>query len=380
MLSMEKYAFLIRRQTGYSLSDSESEIPPEIKQDLQLIDQVSSDLKMKLYVVGGFPRDIVAGFPIDEDTDLDVTEELGNGFDLSFFVAAKYGLAEPVVYDSSGTAMIIMPSGREIEFHNSYHNIAHIIDQLYVMGAEPTPINKDIYSRDFTINTLLLDIATGEILDITGNGISDIENRILRTPLSPQKTLSINPKIILRGIRFKVQFGLTEDPEYSKAIEDFVPELIQFLKNNPQSQMVSRTVKKTFSIDPDKAFYEFDKYGLIPFLPKFPEIQNIIKKNYLGTTITSPAGFSIAKSRDQVIIAQTTMIKHLMEERDKHKEYIKRKKRERSEKRKRKFDILDRAQSGYYDNQGDPEFEVKKNKDYKSMGEPGREFIPKKRR
>ena len=123
-------------------------IPEEIKQDLDLISVVADDLGMKLYVVGGFPRDIISGVGVSQKTDIDVTEAFGNGFDLAFFVAAKYGLKEPEIYDNSGTAMIVMPSGRMIEFHNAYHSVPHIIDQLYSMGVKPTPLNKDIFSRD----------------------------------------------------------------------------------------------------------------------------------------------------------------------------------------------------------------------------------------
>ena len=61
-------------------------LPPEITKDLNYIDAVADDLQMKLYVVGGFPRDLVMGTGITDETDLDVTEAHGNAFDLAFFV------------------------------------------------------------------------------------------------------------------------------------------------------------------------------------------------------------------------------------------------------------------------------------------------------
>ena len=75
-------------------------IPDDIKKDLNLITAVCDELKMALYIVGGFPRDIVFGFEINNDTDLDVTEKNGNSFELAFFVAAKYGLSQPIIYES----------------------------------------------------------------------------------------------------------------------------------------------------------------------------------------------------------------------------------------------------------------------------------------
>lgn len=346
-------------------------IPENIQKELDDISNVAKDLKMKLYVVGGFSRDIVMGVGISEDTDLDVTEENGNAFDLAFFVSAKYDLAEPVIYPSSGTAMVTMASGRKIEFHNAQFLNPHIIDQLYVLGVEPTPLNKDIFSRDFTINTLIFDPETQEIKDITGKGIDDIKNRILRTPLNPIKSLGLNPKNILRGIRFKVQFNMEFAPEYERAIPQFIPYVLKFLKEHPQSQMVQDTVKKAMSIDPQKTMEEFKRFGLWDYLPKFNETDKYIKENFLGTTI-SPTGIEMK------IEAQTKMIQHLLEEREKHKAYLRRKKRERKQKREKKFDILDKAKTGYYEQY--PNIDPIDRSKEKSMGIPGREFIPKKRR
>jgi len=317
-------------------------LPPEIKKDIDKIDAVAKDLQMKVYIVGGFPRDIVMGNGVNEDTDVDITEAYGNAFDLAFFVSAKYDLIEPVIYESSGTAFVKMESGRDVEFHNAFFNVPHIIDQLYAIDVEPTPLNKDIYSRDFTINTLLFDPDSGNIIDLTGKGIADIENRILRTPLSPTKILARSCKNILRGIRFAVEFRLKVDEEYERAVPQFIPDLIEFMKENPNSQMVIRTVKKTFQANPQQAFEEYEKYGLMEYLPHTEEMNKIIKKRMFGTTI-SP-------------VAQTRMIDHLIKERDKHKAYMRRKKREKTERTKEKFEILDRAKSGYYTNNPEPEF------------------------
>ncbi len=335
-------------------------LPPEIQKDIDQINNVCEDLKMKMYIVGGLPRDLVFGYNVDEDTDLDITEGNGNAFDLAFFVSAKYNLPEPVVYENSGTALVTMQSGRSIEFHNAFFNVPHIIDQLYVMGIEPTPINKDVYSRDFTINTLLLDTNTGEILDITGKGIKDIENRILRTPLTARKTLSYDPKRILRGIRFKIQFNMTADDGYEKEVVNFIPYLIKFLQEHPRSKMIANTVKKTMELDYEKAIQEYEKYGILQHLPtaSSPDVERDIKEKYLGKTIVPVLG-SLKE-------AQTRMIDKLMKEREKHKAYMRRKKREQLQKTREKFKILERARNGYYLDNPEPEFVKQKKIDEKN--------------
>jgi tRNA nucleotidyltransferase/poly(A) polymerase len=354
------------------------QIPPSIKQDIDAIDEVSRDLQMKIYIVGGFVRDSLFGMDVNDDTDLDITEANGNAFDLAFFVSAKYNLPEPIIYESTGTALVIMPSGREIEFHNAYYNVPHIIDQLYSLGVKPTSLNKDVYSRDFTINTILLDPENGEVHDLTGMGISDIEHKILRTPLPPSKTLFLDPKRILRGIRFKIQFGLQEDPVYTETVPKFIPTLIKFLQEHPQSDAVQKTVEKTMAMDSSRAFDEYNKLGIMEYLPKNEDMDKIIKENFLGKTIT-PVVLKIDSSNNlEISVAQTKMIKHLLEERDHHKQYVQRKKREKQKHREKEFEILEKARTGYYA-QGNPEVNGQDRK-RKETGRPGYEFVPKKRR
>jgi len=338
------------------------EIPKNIKNDLDLIISVCDELKMTLYVVGGFPRDIVFDFGVDEETDLDVTEKNGNAFDLAFFVAAKYGLPDPIIYESSGTALITLESGRKVEFHNAYYNVPHIVDELFLKKIEPTPINKDVFSRDFTINTLLLDPKSLRIFDLTEMAIHDIENKILRTPLSPMKGFAVNPKNILRGVRFKAQFGLKSDSEYDLAVKKNLPALIYWLQAHPNSKMVQSTVEKAFEYNPEIAYEEFDKIGIIKFLPKQSEIDSIIKQKMFGTKI-----IPLAQK------APSGMIQRLMNERENHKAYLRRKKRERSQYLEKKLDILDKAKSGYYNTNS--EVTYLKNKERNIRRFPGYEYI-----
>ncbi len=247
------------------------QLPPSILEDLKLVSQVSKELGMKFYVVGGLPRDIISGKGVDDNTDLDITEENGNAFDLAFFVASKFKLPEPTVYENSGTAMVKMPNGRIVEFHNAYHNVTHIIDQLYKIKIEPTSINKDVYSRDFTINTLLYDIESNNILDITKFGVSDIKNKILRTPIDPMKSLGIDPKRVLRGIRFKIEMGLKPTEEYIEAEKYFIPTLANFMIIHPNSQMLIDTVKKAFEANKEQAYNEFTRLGLMQYVPRVDE-------------------------------------------------------------------------------------------------------------
>ncbi len=86
-------------------------------------------------------------------------------------------------------------------------------------------IEEDCFRRDFTVNTLYRNIKTGEILDMTGRGIHDIKEGIIRTPLDPYETFDDDPVRILRCLRFAARFGWKIDEATMKALKESVERL-----------------------------------------------------------------------------------------------------------------------------------------------------------
>lgn len=96
-------------------------------------------------------------------------------------------------------------------------DFANLRNEEYAMSRIPkisqgTPV-EDALRRDLTINALFYNLLTKEIEDFTGNGLADIQNKIIRTPLDPQITLLEDPLRILRIFRFKakMQFLVCDD-------------------------------------------------------------------------------------------------------------------------------------------------------------------------
>src|SRR5487761_2792303 len=79
--------------------------------------------------------------------------------------------------------------------------------------VEPATVEQDVLRRDFTINTLLEELHTGRILDLTGRGLADIEAKRIRTPREPQATFQDDPLRMLRAVRFAAQLGFDIDEE-----------------------------------------------------------------------------------------------------------------------------------------------------------------------
>ena len=174
-----------------------------------------SEYEGRLYLVGGIVRDRVLGLPDDEDVDI-VLE--GDATELASFFFQK-GIADhaPVVYPRFGTAMLGV-AGRQVELVSA-RSESYAPESRKPDVALAT-LDQDVLRRDFTINTLLQNLHTGEILDLTGRGMSDIHEGIIRTPTDPEITFEDDPLRMLRAIRFAARFGFRISDETWQAILD----------------------------------------------------------------------------------------------------------------------------------------------------------------
>ena len=127
----------------------------------------------------------------------------------------KVSTIPPVVYPRFGTAMVRV-AGSNVEFvtarRESYSEESRKPD------VEPATLIEDARRRDFTINTLLKNVHSGEIADPLERGHADLEARILRTPLDANETFSDDPLRMIRAVRFRARFGLTPAPGLYEAI------------------------------------------------------------------------------------------------------------------------------------------------------------------
>ncbi|MDM7461682.1 MAG: HD domain-containing protein [bacterium] len=170
----------------------------------------------KVYLVGGYVRDKLLGRPLPSDIDL-VLE--GDALELAQFLYER-GLAEhhPVTYPRFGTAMVHV-AGALVELVSaraeSYQHTSRKPD-----AVRPATLQTDALRRDFTVNTLLENLHTGEILDPLGTARTDLQAKVLRTPRDPHETFHEDPLRMLRAVRFAAQLGFTIDTGVYQAIVD----------------------------------------------------------------------------------------------------------------------------------------------------------------
>jgi len=179
------------------------------KEELAIINKVAeaaAGLNRETYLIGGFVRDKILNRPT---TDADFVC-VGDALELAQLTADKFSPTPSVEYFKNfGTAHIKISKHFDLEFvgarKESYSR------QSRKPEVEPGTVADDHNRRDFTINAMAISLNKedfGKLID-PFNGIQDLKDKIIRTPLAPAQTFSDDPLRMMRAIRFATQLGFT---------------------------------------------------------------------------------------------------------------------------------------------------------------------------
>jgi len=182
----------------------------------EITSQAATALNVKSYVIGGFVRDFLLQRDFKKDIDI---VAVGSGIALAEKVSQILPNKPKVqVFKTYGTAMLRFED-IDIEFVGARKESYNRDSRNPIV--ETGTLEDDQNRRDFTINALALSLAEenfGELVD-PFNGVEDLNNKIIRTPLNPDITYSDDPLRMMRAIRFASQLNFTIEDESLKAIE-----------------------------------------------------------------------------------------------------------------------------------------------------------------
>ena len=232
---------------------------------IPIITEVAQERKVAVYVIGGYVRDLLLN---RKSKDIDFLI-IGNGIEFAEAVALKIGNKTAVnVVKIFGTAMLNY-KGWEIEFvgarKESYRN-----DSRKPI-VEDGNLQDDQNRRDFTINTLAISLAKinyGKVID-PFDGMKDIEQKLIRTPLEPNVTYSDDPLRMMRAIRFAAQLNFKIDAASLQAITEN-KERIQIVS---KERITDELNKIMLSAKPSIGFEHLFNTGLLQII--FPEVANL---------------------------------------------------------------------------------------------------------
>ena len=235
----------------------------------KIISEAADATETPCYVIGGFVRDIFLNRVNSKDIDIVC---LGSGIALAEAVQKKLPKAKKVqLFKSYGTAMIdtgtivleFVGARKESYTHESRNP-----------EVEPGSLEDDQNRRDFTINALALGLnhnTFGELID-PFNGLKDLRNRLIKTPLDPEITFDDDPLRMLRAIRFASQLDFAIESNTFNALSKYSQRVDIISKE----RIVEELHKIIATTKPSKGFILLEKTGLLQkVLPELTDLKGI---------------------------------------------------------------------------------------------------------
>lgn len=245
----------------------------------RLISMTADELGLECYVVGGFVRDI---FLERKSNDIDVVV-VGSGITLAKAIKEKLGRkAHLSVFKNFGTAQIKLreKNGRETEVELVGARKESYSHDSRKPIVEDGTLSDDQHRRDFTINALAICLNStryGELVD-PFDGLADMEDGVIRTPLDPDVTFSDDPLRMLRCVRFATQLGFMIDDDTFAALGRNRDRLSIISGERIQEELN----KIMLATNPSRGFVELHRSGLLQIILPELSVMDIVEKTPNG--------------------------------------------------------------------------------------------------
>jgi putative nucleotidyltransferase with HDIG domain len=267
-----QYLCTPKKEKGMKLY-SDEELAEILDQDIfHQISEAADRLGLECYVVGGFVRDIFLERPSD---DIDVVV-VGSGIAVAKELKRMLGRkAHLSVFKNFGTAQVKF-NDTEVEFVGARkESYSHDSRKPVV---ENGTLEDDQNRRDFTINAMAICLNKsrfGELVD-PFNGLADLEDGIIATPLEPGITFSDDPLRMMRCIRFATQLNFQIEQETFEALE----RMADRIKIVSGERIEVELNKIMMAPHPSKGFVDLQRCGLLNIiLPEVAALDIVEQKN-----------------------------------------------------------------------------------------------------
>lgn len=270
---MSNFAAVLRNRHLVMRLLSDAELAQLLDKDIfHKISAAADELGLECYVVGGYVRDLFLERP---SNDIDVVV-VGSGIALADALKKRLGRKAHIsVFRNFGTAQVKY-GDTEVEFVGARkESYSHDSRKPIV---EDGTLEDDQNRRDFTINALAVCLNAdrfGELID-PFDGLADMEDGIIRTPLDPDITFSDDPLRMLRCIRFATQLNFFIDEETFDALERNA-DRIKIISGERISEELNKIM---MTPTPSKGFVDLHRCGLLQrILPELSALDIVETRN-----------------------------------------------------------------------------------------------------
>lgn len=178
----------------------EERVPRAVRDTLKIVGGVADEAGFQVYLVGGIVRDM---FLRVSNPDIDIVVE-GDGITFAGMLLKRLG-GRMTTHQKFGTAVVMLPNGLKLDIATA--RLEYYDSPAALPTVELSSIKKDLYRRDFTINTLAVRLNRsrfGELIDFFG-GLRDIKEKTIR--ILHNLSFVEDPTRVYRAIRFEQRFG-----------------------------------------------------------------------------------------------------------------------------------------------------------------------------
>jgi tRNA nucleotidyltransferase (CCA-adding enzyme) len=248
---------------------------PELHQNVfAVISDAADKLGVPAYVVGGYVRDYYLNRLKEDDIDIDFVT-VGSGIELAREVANRIEGSSLAVYKQFGTAQV-KAGDLELEFVGARKESYRKESRKPIV--EDGSLEDDQLRRDLTINALSWSLKKedyGTLID-PFNGMADLENKTIKTPIDPHQTFSDDPLRMMRAIRFASQLDFRIEEKTFEAITEMA-ERINIIS---KERIIIELNKIILSGHPSLGFTMLFKTGLLKeFFPEMHELHGVQEIN-----------------------------------------------------------------------------------------------------
>lgn len=217
------------------------------------------------HVVGGIPRDLIISGRSADNKDIDITTNFSDVTRLAILFAESSNFRFRMFKDGHVSVFL---NNYAVDFSSNFISDDAVEYSKSIIKNDESL--KEAYSRDFTINTLLINLETNALLDPTNRGFDDIESRIIKTIVVPEITFNDDPNRIFRSIELATRLGFEVDSD----IIDFVRKNKNTIKNEFEIKeaFIENIVSRSITSDPERTLellVDMDLFDLVPLSGAF---------------------------------------------------------------------------------------------------------------